>query len=86
MPSPDIQLLTDELILKNLNSYSTGLLAMALGLRSIFLNCTCYIFCRTFYWKKRKSKDIFISSFSSTNSSSIFSFQPYLCPICYKKQ
>ena len=85
IPSADITVLTDELVLKNLNSYSSGLLAMSLGLRSNFFNCTCYIFGRTLYWKKRKSKDIFSSSFSSTNSCSIFSFQPHLCSICYKK-
>ena len=74
MPSPDIQLLTDELILKNLNSYSTGLLAMALGLRCNRFNCTNYIFCRTIYRKNRKSKNIFNISFYFTYSCFIFSF------------
>ena len=61
IPTSEMTVLTNELVLKNLNSYSTGLLAMSLGLRSNSFNCTCYICCRTLYWKKRKSQDIFSS-------------------------
>ena len=84
--SSDIQLLTNELVFKNLNTYSTNLLAIALGLRSNFSNRISPIFCRAIYWKKRKSKNIFNSSFYFTYSCFIFSFKSFLCSICYKKQ